>query len=106
MDVLPWFANPATARPELAVQRPHQKVRELLHEYENMNVENTSFLRTDFRALFQDNNPNFVSLLPLELLQPNSSTQTSRTTTDDTDVDLILRALDRLGIERLVPARS
>lgn len=51
--------------------------------------------RTDFSSLFEDDDPHFFPRFCGELLDTNSRAQTSWSTTDDGDVDLVHRPLYR-----------
>jgi hypothetical protein len=63
-------------------------------------------LLTYLRALFQDYDTYFLATLTFQLLQPDSGTKASWTSTDNADINLILCAFNGYRIIRISKSRG
>lgn len=51
-------------------------------------------LLTDLASLFEDDHPDLPALLGFELFQPDRGAEPCRSTSDDTHIHIVFRALD------------
>lgn len=56
---------------------------------------------TDFGALFEDDDADFVARLPLQLLEADGGAESSRASADDANIDVVLGPLNGDRIKRI-----